>query len=426
MRIPILTLVVSATVAATSGRAQQTGGEECLVARVLDTLRTADGRPVFVDRPAVLREGSRMALIGYPTVVRDSGGSWTRAAAALRGDAGAFTLAAAPAGHDTLWAPRAHRAKDGIDVLWALTHARQDNRSFWLPDTIFHATWTSRGWSAARIAWSGTGTYWSGSEHSQIDDVAGGWQVAVPFRDSIGRFGVLRLRSARPTWRQQVLPLATIALYATIRAVGRDETLIGYVSNAPRGEGGTDNRVWSRRFDDVGMPLGDAHVVDPAQRGDAHMLRSLRDASGSVYLLWLEAPPDGEGAGQTAWYATQTTLRVARSSDDGRTWRMLPGLPGMRLADFDAVIDRSDAIVVLARVERGGQERLIAARLVLGAEWRSNVVASSGARGTLTAPTLSPARDGRIYATWGVAEQIGTAPLTAVTVVAVLDRCAGA
>ena len=281
-----------------------------------DTLKTVDGRYVYVEVGDALSDHGAVVLLGEPTFAFSSSGAWavdsTRrpplpkfggarfVVGGAKSRAGIAELIPLPGGHASWDAPRVvRRSGRGLEVWYAVPEPQG-------PPTVYSAVWHDTRWEEPRRQEARTPPlYWRTGLVSRVDRAGGA--VVVTVNGFSSRTSTTVIVAGEQLWAQNETPF--VRFYTAAVAAGDSDLVLGYVA-----QDNVEDAIVAQRAVGGARDWGPPQRLHVLPRGRAQRLEVLGAPEGPVYLVW------GEGSAVSG-----QVLHVDLSRDRGKTW--VPGPP---------------------------------------------------------------------------------------------------
>ena len=316
-----------------------------------ETLRTAGGRLVMVDAPEIAPWGDRWAMVGRLALETDTLGrviripdaphQYLRAGFLLRDDEIVEPIPAPDV--DAIGSPRiAHVSSDRALLVWGTPRDMETT-----VDEIWSAEYDGAGWSNVQRVIGGDEFAWSPTYHSRLVASGNELRLLAGRRGLLDDSGAVFLRRSGGSWTTVPLRMPSTS-YIQLAELPGDTMVVAFVAGAaPHG-----NTLFARRFDLRGNAIGEPVRVSPPDAGVVYDMRIVASRDSILHVVWpgWPSPSSGALAGQNL-----PRMYVARSADQGRTWRVTAGPPVdlRRPSALTAMVDASGAVHVSTRIQRG-------------------------------------------------------------------------
>lgn len=300
-----------------------------------ETLFTADGKYLYVERPSVYLMDKHVTLIGSPAYASQGRDSASLKVEDIAGATFEAPRSARPVplppGVSRFGNVRTARTGDGrVHAIWQMIGAP-------LPDSLL---WTSDyregRWSVPIKVSTGVPYGWTPPNTSELLTRGTSLEILLSTWDKNKHQPAVQIIHWQGGTVGPVRYLTGQAIYLTATMVGDsvlgDSVLVGYISQNAQAIGRENNSVYIAAIPvsrDTGSLQG--HLVASTNGGAAYDLRLLAATPSRLYLVWHYASPTRGGV---------DSVQLTTSNDGGRKWTQLQGLA------LPGTIDGLSAIVL--------------------------------------------------------------------------------
>lgn len=339
-----------------------------------ETLRTARGSYLYVERPSIVAKGTTALLVGAPAfqvsprsvrLQTDSGFpfSFERIAGAVFTDPRRARPLGLPPGVSEFTFVRAAATADGVlHATWLAPSAFQS-----LDSTLWTSGYAGRKWSVPRVLSSETGYRWNSDSPSELRAIGNSLQIIVPAINKKDGYVLdyIQWRGRRTSLHRYV---TTSTAYVTT-AASSSEILLGYIAternqSSRRGR----NSVFFAAMPGDGERLSSSsQVVSSSVGGEAYDLRLLSGSHRRLYLTWRYTSADS---------SQSDSVQLAVSKDNGKTWKRALGLYLRGGVDLPSSVVLNDgSLSVVVREPKAGY--VLASAIWKDEHWSSIIETSS-------------------------------------------------